>query len=242
MALNQDKPMHQIYINKTLLPYEQDRFGSGGVHLQYIWLGVNLAPLSIGPRTLPVPLSDTDPAFQAERVFYFKSYDKIGNHTLAVESPLAPMTWSRTYGCIKFGFGFREPPQYTYFVLVVIHAPYEERRHFISLVWDARYIHFGILSSELSLPALDEYRYHPQTSLFLRGLLDPSHHSTQEGHCWDMHGEIAKATTYMQLRPSSRKSAFSRVNFILDRENPCTDEGEAAGNRLHFLIRTELEL
>ena len=55
-----------------------------------------------------------------------------------------------------------------------------------------------------------------------------------------MYGKIATATTYMKLGPWFNKSP-SKISFILERENPGVIEGEAAGNRLHFLIRTELE-
>ncbi|KAI0104352.1 HET-domain-containing protein [Daldinia grandis] len=223
--------MVQIYINKTLLSWERNRFGSGGVHLQNIPIAKSIAPLSIAS------VYDSPIRFQIKTVYFSGLQEPLDGATEAAVSPTGDITWSPIYGCIKFGFGSRQSLECPYFVAFAAEAENEWQRFNILLIWNNEYIHFGVDSSESLLFDLSQPS-HSQTSIILQRMLDPSNPSTHRGNCWEMYGEIARVRKSMD-RSVLNARGLSVVEFILERENPYVDDGEAAGNRLHFLIHAQ---
>ncbi|KAI0850875.1 HET-domain-containing protein [Daldinia vernicosa] len=195
---NGQNSLVQIYINKTLPSWEQNRFGSGGVHLQ----NIPIEPLEYATK------------------------DAV--------STTGEITWSPIYGCIKFGFGSQQSLEYPYFVNFAVAAENGWQPFNLLLVWNNEYIHFGVDSSESWLFYLSQSS-RSLAGIILQRLLDPSNPSTHRGNCWEMYGEIARARKSMEISVFHPRG-LSTVEFILERENPYTDDGEAAGNRLHFLI------
>ncbi|KAI1654859.1 HET-domain-containing protein [Daldinia decipiens] len=225
----------QIYINKTLLPWEQNRFGSGGVHLQNISLAERIAPLSIASK----PQYDVDEfctGLQIKTVYFSGLQKPLYDATKATKSPTGEITWSPVYGHIKFEFGSRQSLEYPYFVNFAVGPGYGYKRFNLFLIWNNEYIHFGVDSSESSLFDLCQSS-NSQAGIILQSMLDPSNPSTHRGNCWEMYGDIARAS--IPVYGSVWRVPRSVIEFILGREDPYTNDGEAAGNRLHFLIRTE---
>ncbi|KAI1472485.1 HET-domain-containing protein [Daldinia caldariorum] len=218
-----DEAMDQIYMNKTLLSWEQDRFGFGGVHLQNIPIAETLAPFSTSKRDICAPDIIDESSFQIENVRYSILSMERGNTYQTIKSLPWAMTWSQVYGCVKFDVELPQLPEFPYFVVFVAKHSYSTRTYFISLVWNGEYFHFSVRPAET------------QSNAFFRSLLDPSDPSTQQGNCWDMYGEIAMASMVIHGENPSK------LDFILEREDPDNDEGEVAGNRLHFLIRAEID-
>ncbi|KAI2780941.1 HET-domain-containing protein [Daldinia loculata] len=227
-GLNEQNVTDQIYINKTLLSWEQNRFGSGGVNLQNIPIAIGIAPLFVA--------SAYDPSIRFQiKTVYFSGLQKPLDSAISIAVfPTGEITWSPIYGCIKFGFGFRQSLECPYFVNFAVESENGSQRFNILLVWNNEYIHFGVGSSESSLFDLSRSS-HSQAGIMLQGMLDPSNPSTHRGNCWEMYGEIARARKFVDRGVLN----VSVVEFILERENPYTNDGEAAGNRLHFLIRAQ---
>lgn len=234
-----------IYIHKTLFNWEHDRFGAGGIHLQNIPISPELC------RLLPVSHEALNYGFVVQNV-RFSGLGKEIDSTDSMDAKLIgdKMKWSPIYGCIVFSEQFGEtsrvryrpnfsqlvaPPQ---FVVFGIESSASRKKYRILIAWDERYIHFSVREGQFSP---EKYRLDYARARSDQGanaeempdlrvaLLDPSVEGTHEGNYRNMYGVIATTHTII---------ADYDIEFVLEREGPDTAVGEAAGNRIHFLIRT----
>ncbi|KAI2470082.1 HET-domain-containing protein [Annulohypoxylon bovei var. microspora] len=236
-----------IYIHKTLLDWERDRFGVGGIHLQNIPIEKSLSPFS--PEI--AESSGVASFWGVKTVLYSGLETELCDVTTTGVPPNLDggIVWSPIYGCVRFDFTPRQPPNRPCFVCFGVESPHaQSETHSILLAWNEDYIHFSLRPSKVQtlkfLPSkyLNGSRERRHMSIeFMREMktpkevwdkiLDPSDSSTHKGNCWDMYGEIARIR---------QVQGFNNTEFILEREDPNTEAGEAAGNRLHFLIRASI--
>ncbi|KAI0837891.1 HET-domain-containing protein [Hypoxylon sp. FL0890] len=219
-----------IYIHKTLFDWEQDRFGEGGVHLQNISIVRSLCPLSKKTEG-----SDQDHDLKIKSVLYSGLEDVLCDLSSGVPAnPEGGVTWSPFYGCIKFEFPLRRAPATPYFVIFRIGPPSdEEERSYILIAWNEDYIHFSIQRSKSQM--LNVFlKYQNKLNGFRReerimrladfkeappALIMPTDSSTRRGNCWKMYGEIARTRATI---------GDYDTELILEREDPNTEDGEAA--------------
>ncbi|KAI1417377.1 HET-domain-containing protein [Hypoxylon sp. FL1857] len=234
-----------IYIHKTLFDWEQDRFGQGGVHLQNIPIMDIFSPLS-KPAEGGVP--DHDLKIQSI------SYSGVEQELHDLSGGVPPnaeegITWSPIYNCIKFEFPPRRAPGSPLFVIFDIGSASSRESFKILLAWNDEYIHFSLRPGEHQMPKFLSFEYwntlnrvqnrltkqdlleQKEIKEFWAKLIKPTDPSTHRGNCWEMYGEIA--------RTSATIGEYD-TELILEREDPNTEFGEAAGNRLHLLIRASI--
>ncbi|KAI1456830.1 HET-domain-containing protein [Annulohypoxylon moriforme] len=199
-----------VYIHKTLFDWERDRFGCGGVHLQNIPISKSISPFS-SIEGNPTPLwikSVLYPGLKEELYdVTTQGVPRNSNHGI---------TWSPIYGCIKFDSIIQLDTKLPAVVIFKVDFDYTplfgERNQFsILLAWDEDYIHFS-LRPRVSIP----------------NIIDPHDTSTYRKDYRETYGEIARTRALLGVRD---------IELILEREDPNTEDGEAAGDRLHFLIR-----
>ncbi|KAI1077521.1 HET-domain-containing protein [Whalleya microplaca] len=213
-----------IYIHNLLLGWEKQRFGLGGIHLQNLPISRLLFPLVQSGSLDNIRSCD----YSVRSVLYpgldDEIYDFVHQHELL--NPTNEMTWSPLYGCIQFGPGVQTSSLLPHFVVFGVELSRQKQYLFdIIVAWDKQHIHFGLHQGKFSLVDIPGDVSQPQ--LLRDKLLDPSHTSTHEGDCWAMYGEIARVNS---------RIGDCDIELKLVREDPDTNEGEAAGNRLHFLI------
>ncbi|KAI1379115.1 HET-domain-containing protein [Hypoxylon crocopeplum] len=218
-----------IYIHKTLLGSERDRFGGGVVHLQNIPIKESLLAVggTIKSKGLPHDYAVKEVYYPGLKTMFC---DATSLDTASTQA-MTDMTWSPVYGCVKFKQDFENKPRYPDpFVAFGIESPFK-RKFTLVLAWNKEYFHFNLLSGTLELgdPA-SNFDKHRNSKLF-RKFLDPSNPSTHRGNCWEMRGEIARTSAVIEDED---------IELTLERENPSTAAGQAAGNRLHLLIRASV--
>ncbi|KAI0886180.1 HET-domain-containing protein [Annulohypoxylon maeteangense] len=245
-----------IYIHKNLPIEEQGRFGIGGVHLQNIPITKGLYPFPAGFAAGRA--EDNLRNFRIKTVRYpglqREACDLDSLITLRDMAMEDGIMWSTTYGCATFNTELRQIPKRPYFIIFGMEYLRDVDQSFsLLLAWDNAHIHFNLCRSEAQISesllskyflgkprwrwrAVDEVDEVDEVDgvdgveekSSWAEIIDPSHRSTLEGNCWDMYGRIA----------STRVSIGNQIiEFTLDREDPNSKDGEAASNRLHFLIR-----
>ncbi|KAI1391995.1 HET-domain-containing protein [Hypoxylon trugodes] len=220
-----------IYIQKTLYPWERERFGLGGIHLQDIPLTQRLSHRrSNGGGTRNGTHYGGIPIIQT---IFYNGLDIECNdaHRFNTSSTLGPqIEWSGLYSCFVFGDAFLLSHHSPYFVALGMQQPSGDEMRRMLLVWSNRAVHFSIHLGELELLKLKPKSLERTQALL--AILDQSGPYTHEGNCEEMYGEIARARTNVRMG--------HYVEYVLEREDPRTCQGEAAGNRFHFLIRAEV--
>ncbi|KAI1778913.1 HET-domain-containing protein [Hypoxylon cercidicola] len=237
-----------IYIHKTLFNWERDRFGAGGIHLQNIPISKGLCPR--GPHNSLL-------GYEVRKVFFSGLAREIdGIDSLGTKKPIGRnMMWSPIYGCIVFGDRFKEAPRLSQlveaprlsqlvepppFVVFSLEASDKRNPFYILIAWGEGFIHFSAGQGGFGPgPFRPDYirMSHPvdpmEEELHLRTiLLDPSYPGTHEGNYQNMYGEIARTSIVF---------GDDHFEFTLEREDPNTAAGEAAGNRMHFLVHGDYD-
>ncbi|XXH02316.1 hypothetical protein Hte_008689 [Hypoxylon texense] len=229
----------ELYIHKNLFSWEHGRFGAGGIHLQNIPISEELCHLR------PLLQEDPDHGYEIRKVFFSGLKTAISS-TDPYEQELIgqKMMWSPIYGCIVFGDQFREAPNSNQSEANVQFATFSMESYYntpcyILIAWDEELIHFSVRQGRFRR---EEFRvaYYlisgqyitvntAEEMLEMRAkLLDRSDPATHKGNYRNIYGEIARTRTVL---------GSYDTEFVLEREDPNTVDGEAAGNRMHFLVR-----
>lgn len=229
-----------IYIHKHLFDWEQDRFGEGGVHLQNIPIVERLSPLS-----KKIQGSDPNHDLKIKSVLYSGLAKELRDLSAGVPpNTETGITWSPIYSCIKFE---KPPPWPSGLPCCVIFgigtSSNIEEPYSLLIAWNEDYIHFSLKPSKLQMPKFLSFEYWSELNKLTKGQELPQREgfeelwtklfktpdpSTHRGNCWEMYGEIARTRATI--------GAYD-IELILEREDPKTEAGEAAGNRLHLLVR-----
>lgn len=237
-----------IYIHKSLFDWERDRFGLGGIHLQNIYIASGLLPMQIMREIKPLRF------LRIKTVQHSRSYEILRDVAIqGLFKNWAPgITWSPTYGCVIFDDTIGHIGNLTRSFCVVFGIGFFQdsgTSFSILLARSGDYLHFSLLPTEIQMANFDKFRCqageqddepmaheiqsstnHPNN--ISTNVLDtfdviPPQISPKKYHC-ETYGEIARTRATIESQD---------VELILEREDPNTKEGEAAGNRLHFLIR-----
>ncbi|KAI1211910.1 HET-domain-containing protein [Annulohypoxylon truncatum] len=217
-----------IYVHKNLLDWERHRFGFGGFHLQNIPIARSLCPLST-----PKVDSNLD-NLCIKAIDYSGLIELLEDVTVAGIPPNvgAGMTWSPIYGCITFDC---EPHRisewpFLYVIFGVECSSAREMPFSVLLVWNTNYVHFSLRPTEVqkSKYATFEKYCFEKSQLWTTLETMPPDDFTHKVDFWATYGEIARTRAVVGKLD---------IELILEREDPNTDDGKAAGNRSHFLIR-----
>ncbi|KAI5860675.1 HET-domain-containing protein [Durotheca rogersii] len=206
------------YIHKTLLSWEQDRFGVGGIHLQNIPICKALVPFRQSPEG-----SGQICDYAVSAVLHSEATGILDDATTVdvTTNPQDSITWSPVYGCIRFGEKLSKTPMLPYIVVFKMKSPIRPESFDILLAWDSQNIHF-------SLGPGTAHSFATQTR---KKIIGWPNHRKRQGNIWEMYGEVAKTREVI---------GDYCAELTLIREDPKTTAGEAAGNRLHLLIRASI--
>lgn len=228
-----------IYIHKTLFNWEHDRFGAGGIHLQNIPISTELCRLCPPPQG---PNHD----YAVQKVFFSGLAKEIdGAYSFEPKLIGGKMMWSPIYGCIVFGDQSGEAPDpnqlvaHPQFVILGIDSSTKRDPSYVLIAWDDELVHFSVRQGQFR-PEEFRIAYYPisgryvivntlEEMLELRmkvlDRLDPGTHKINYRY---IYGEIARTRATI---------GDYDTEFVLEREDPNTTAGEAAGKRIHFLVR-----
>ncbi|KAI0385153.1 HET-domain-containing protein [Hypomontagnella monticulosa] len=218
----------QIYIRRGLQFGEYERFGSGGVHLQNI------------PTPRSPPASAVEGGVGNERIAGLEIQDfhcsddddRSPDGDPDIHPPSKAMWWSKEYDCVVFGSALLRSPELPYHVVFGVTTGWSSFS--MLLAWNKDWIHFSLQNIQL---LSDLLRQSPEerSQTLINISRDQSGGVSYLGNCWEMYGRI---TSIRIARTDGLGS--DEIEFILEREDPRTGDGEAAGNRLHFLIQARL--
>ncbi|OTA99260.1 hypothetical protein M426DRAFT_325301 [Hypoxylon sp. CI-4A] len=208
-------PPTYIYIHKNLLSWEQDRFGLGGIHLQN---------LMVNWETLDPPVRHRMPGLRLCTIKYSGLEEEIKDLAAldASSGPVGEISWSPIYECIRFGPQLQKRSDLPYFVVFGMESVRLGVRFEILLAWTSDQFHFRIEQGKIQIP--EPFAWD--------GIFNPSCLSTHQGDCWDTYGVLATSRALID---------DYNTELVLEREDPTSVDGEAAGNRLHFLIHANYE-
>ncbi|KAI1400639.1 HET-domain-containing protein [Hypoxylon fuscum] len=226
-----------IYIHKTLFSWEKYRFSIGAVHLQNIPIAKALSPLS---TTIKHELG----SYEISTIFYHGLKKRLrGNGTVDIASnPINQyMAWAPFYGCVLIGTESRSFPMYInimmsmsgqkvylpQFIAFGLESPSNRAKYRILVIWNDTHIHFSLRRGKFILPKSTVVSSVEQITKKWAALLDPLDPETYRGDIWNMYGEIGRTRAVIEGRD---------IELVLEREDPNTAAGEAAGNRFHLLI------
>ncbi|KAI0897565.1 HET-domain-containing protein [Annulohypoxylon nitens] len=171
--------------------------------------GIHLQNLSIAANLSSRPHATCDGIVQINTIFYSGLAKEFFNITnTGVPPTFQGVTWSPIYNCIQFDRNDTGNLSLVVFGL-------DSSTLSIVLGWSEYYIQFGLCS---------DVRIMEDDDATLRQCDVPKY----ERNYWKMYGEIACARASIDSRD---------IEFVLVVEDSNAEDGKAAGNRLHFLIR-----